>query len=535
MNELDFGKRSNGKQHGVVLTKPEVVEAMLDLVGYCPTQNLNGIRIVEPAAGDGAFALEILRRLHQSSLEFGFDFESAMQDVHFYEIDPTAILRLCSHIADLFAELGCDQPFPNVHHQDYLTSELRSADLVVGNPPYVRYDNIPEVTREKYKSQYATFRFRSDLYILFYEKGLSQLNDSGKLAFICADRWLKSQYGRPLRELISMKYHLEMVIDLTQTQPFQEDVMAYPAITVLSNRRNQTASRWHQIPQLASLSEIVEKHRRPERMLTIGHGSDDWFGPIQAGEAGVKCRLELIEKQNFSIGIGVATGCDHVFIGSHLKESVEQELLLPIISGRDLKGDDFVWRGEYLLNPFDENGNLIELGQYPSARNYLMAHEDVLKRRHVSQKRPEYWYRTIDKVQGSLLKQPKILLPDISGNRMIFIDEGKYYPHHNTYYITGGSMSDLKVMAAFLMSDFVRGQLETVGNKMNGGYPRWQCQNLRKLQVPQVNSLSIENRAALIDAYATRNYDGINAAMATILRSGQARLAPAGQLELFSA
>jgi adenine-specific DNA-methyltransferase len=535
MNNLDFGKRLNGKQHGVVLTKPVVVMAILDLVEYFPSRNLNGIRIVEPSAGEGAFAIEILRRLHQSSVGFGFDFGEAIQQVHFYEIDENSILKLQSNIEGLFTELEYDGQFYNIHHEDYLSSELRSIDIVVGNPPYVRYDNIPEAVREKYKSLYATFRFRCDLYILFYEKCLSQLKNSGRLAFICSNRWLKSQYGRPLRQLISRKYHLEMIIDLTETQPFQEEVLAYPAITILSYPQGNTSCEWHRVTELEALAEIAERKHSPDFLLAIEFGSDEWFGQSLSPEFEVKCNLELIEKQGFKIGIGVATGCDKVFIGIHLKESIEEELLLPIISGKDLRGDVFSWRGEFLLNPYDSHGNLIQLGPHPKARKYLMGFEDILRQRHVSKKNPDSWYRTIDKVQKSLVKQPKILLPDISGNRTVFIDNGEYYPNHNIYYITGSGIGDLKVLAALLMSAFVREQLENVGNKMNGGYPRWQSQNLRKLRIPLIKAISDEYRTALIKAYDSQDHIGINSVVALIITSISSSVLITGQLELFHA
>lgn len=79
-----------------------------------------------------------------------------------------------------------------------------------------------------------------------------------------------------------------------------------------------------------------------------------------------------------------------------------------------------------------------------------------------------------------LQNTPKILLPDISGNSLLFIDEGRFYPLHNIYYITGEDIHQLKFLCSILMSDFVRKQIQRLSNNMNGGYARWQSQNLRK-------------------------------------------------------
>ena len=95
------------------------------------------------------------------------------------------------------------------------------------------------------------------------------------------------------------------------------------------------------------------------------------------------------------------------------------------------------WGGRYLLNPYDKEGKLISLIKYPKAKQYLEQNQERLSSRHKAKKNPERWYATIDPIQPTLLKQEKILLPDISGNKYVFIDKGQYYPTHNIYYITG--------------------------------------------------------------------------------------------------
>lgn len=117
----------------------------------------------------------------------------------------------------------------------------------------------------------------------------------------------------------------------------------------------------------------------------------------------------------FKIGIGVATGADKVFIGRNLIYHIEEELLLPILTSKDVKNNDLHWSGNYLFNPFDDEGKVIELSKYPKARAYLELHREQLQGRHVSKKNPSNWYRTIDRVYKELLSKPKILLPDISG------------------------------------------------------------------------------------------------------------------------
>ena len=157
--------------------------------------------------------------------------------------------------------------------------------------------------------------------------------------------------------------------------------------------------------------------------------------------------------------------------------------------------------GKHIINPFNEDGSVINLDNFPKAKEYFKENEDLLKRRHVAKKNPLNWIKTIDKIKPDLAKKAKIILPDISGNKYIFIDEGNYYPHHNLYYITGDGLSNLKILAALLLSDFVRLQLSNIGNKMNGGYPRWQSQYLKKLRIPRIKSLPANLIKEIILAY----------------------------------
>jgi hypothetical protein len=98
----------------------------------------------------------------------------------------------------------------------------------------------------------------------------------------------------------------------------------------------------------------------------------------------------------------------------------------------------------------------------------------------------------------------------MSGNRYIFVDEGNYYPLHNLYYITGHTVKELKILSAILMSDIIRQQIGNITNNMNGGFPRWQSQYLRKLKIPNLWDLEIEISNQLIKCYTLRDYDTLN-------------------------
>lgn len=501
-----YGNRSNGKKHGLVLTKPSVVKKMLELVNYHQSQDLREVKIVEPAAGDGAFVIPIINTLYESSKKHNFSFKSSLQNLKFFEIDDQMYDHLLVNVKSRLTQIGCELPEGLIEKSDFLTSQFDNVDIIIGNPPYVRHENIPTEKKTFYRAEFGTFTHRSDLYITFFEKGLKCLKQDGHLSFICSNRWLKNQYGERLRNYIHHRYNLLEVLDLEDSSPFEEEVIAYPAIINIQNSNRNQKAKYFKIDDMKSLTSF-SRENSADRILSTSNSN--WFHSFEYEQSHHKF-LNSIESQGFKIGIGVATGCDKVFIRKDFQEIVENELTLPILMSKDVRNNNLRWTGNYILNPFDKNGNLIDLKNYPKANSYLNEHSEILKKRHVAKKNKDRWYKTIDKINYQLTFESKIILPDISGNDHILIDEGNYYPHHNLYYIKGGSNDDLTILASILMSDFARDQLMEFGNKMNGGYPRWQSQNLRKLRLPFIKAIPELTRIELINAYINRDIQRIN-------------------------
>ena len=473
---------------------------MLDKVGYTSDRDLSHIRILEPSCGEGEFVVEIVRRLFLSACRYQFDASKAfLQNVRAYDIDEKKIARCRSRIS----HLGI--PFlENIRVADILKTELEDTDLVVGNPPYIRYENIPKAMLDYCRSTFSTFHYRSDLYVPFFEKTLAALRPGGLHCFICSNRWLKNEYGKKLRLLIATKYQLQEILNLERADAFQEEVLAYPAITVIAASQPCETFCYAECDQVEKLVHIEISRR----VMPKGFDWTRAFTLIPDSSS-----FMTIEQQGFKIGIGVATGADAVFISRELPQKVEAELIMPGINARDLRGNRFHWQGEYLLNPYNPDGRLVNLADYPRANAYLELHRERLSARHVAKKSPSRWYKTIDRISPKLLSQPKILLPDMSGNTFVFVDSGAFYPLHNIYYIVGSSSVQLRLLAAFLMSDFVRNQLAAVTNQMNGGFLRWQSQHLRKLRLPNLNTLPLANVQQILAHYERREISRLNYAI----------------------
>ena len=110
-------------------------------------------------------------------------------------------------------------------------------DFVVGNPPYVRIQKIPEHVKEYWEGKYEWTERNYDLYVPFMERAVQSaghegwLKESGKLGFILSDRFLNVDYGAKLREELPKKLRLDLLIDFRDTRVF-EGALNYPAILV---------------------------------------------------------------------------------------------------------------------------------------------------------------------------------------------------------------------------------------------------------------------------------------------------------------
>lgn len=500
-------KRKGGRNHGEVFTKLNVVNYLLDEVNYLATENLQHLKILEPAAGQGVFAVEIVKRLALSAVRFNFDFITAFNNnVRFVELDNANFKSLKNTILDCIEahhfsrELIKNEVFLNA---DYLQISFDlTFDCIVGNPPYIRHELIPDDQKIIYKTIYKTFKYRADLYVLFYEKSLNLLSEKGILSFICSNRWLFNQYGSELRGMIAKEFHLAKIINIEKANVFDESVVAYPCISTIKKSKG-TSTKYYE-----SQEKIIHIHQLEFNQVDTPKNSA-WQNLFLDYDINHDDLMPIIE-QGFEIGIGVATGADKVFIKkSNDLNGIEKSRLLPIIKSNALKGNTIKWDNSYVLNPF-ENGELCDLNDFPHLKEYLIENKSTLEQRYIAKKNPKHWYKTIDKINPNLQSQFKLLLPDLAGSQFLFIDKGNYYPHHNVYYITHTNLNTLKILACILMSDFIKDQLSQIGIRMNGGLPRFQAQALKKLRIPNIENLTNMDKSQLISAYDRQDFDVMN-------------------------
>jgi hypothetical protein len=521
--------------YGEVFTRRWVVDTLLDLTGYRTDVDLGAISVIEPSCGSGAFLGPLVERLIASAGVFGRDLITLSDAVRAYDLQAEHVQTSRSQVRSLLTGAGADVSTAAalaatwVRHADFLLDPIdRPADVVIGNPPYIRYDDIPAETAVAYRQTWSTMRGRGDIYVGFIERSLAMLKPGGQVGFICADRWMRNQYGAALRELVSSKYAVQHVWTMHDVDAFEAQVSAYPAITVIGNREQgsvvladtsadfgaaqaQALDKWSQDPALTEFQDQgVKAHRLPH-----------WFDGDTLWPSGSPARLALIEQLNnqcrplhdpatgTKVSIGIATGADKVYITKD-PTVVEADRLLPLAMRRDLMSGTFEWQGNYLVNPWAEDGSLVDLADYPLLAAYLGSHP-VLRERFVAKKNPNGWHRTIDKVHASLTATPKLLLQDMKATIHPVLERGGYYPHHNLYYVTSDTW-DLEVLGGLLLSRVAQAFIEAYCVRMRGGTLRFQSQYLKRIRVPAPQSIDADVAVALRVAFLSRDVDAATAA-----------------------
>ncbi|MBV8523660.1 MAG: Eco57I restriction-modification methylase domain-containing protein [Acetobacteraceae bacterium] len=528
------------EERGAVFTRREVVEFILDLVGYTADKPLHQARILEPAVGRGDFLLPTIERLLEvyAALPAAVTNPDVVADlgdcIHAVELHRSSFDQTRSLVLEKLHEKGIDaHPAAQLvdrwlQYGDFLLVPFEGTfSHVVGNPPYVRQERIPDVLMEEYRRRYRTIYDRADIYIPFIERSLSLLAAGGQLGFICPDRWMKNRYGRPLRRMVDAHFHLRCFVNMVDTPAFHSDVIAYPGIVVIGREKSGATRVAVRPPIEATVLKrlakgMVAQHVPPQLGITeiarVADGDQPWMLEVPHQLTLIR-RLEsdypTIEDAGCKVGIGVATGADQVFIAPFDELDVEPDRKLPIVMTRDILTGTVKWRGFGVINPFADHGKLVSLQRYPKLAAYLERHGAAIKSRHASKKNPGSWYRTIDRIYPELTYKPKLLVPDIKGEAHIVYEAGKLYPHHNLYFVTS-NVWDLHALQAVLLSDVTRLFIGLYSTKMRGGCLRFQAQYLRRLRVPHWRDVPAPIQAALEEAGKTRHLQACNEAAAAL-------------------
>lgn len=261
------------KELGEFYTPTSIVDFILDQVGYTADEpiELPEYDILDPACGSGTFLVRATARLRERLDNKGVGPRESLriiqERVHGLDINPFAThiceMNLLFQVIDLYREVKEeDEDYTLGRFKIYQTDSLRSESqtnlsslqsnvlqrkyqeekqrasqtkrrddygFIVGNPPYVRMQNLPEGPARDDYDEYFSSHYNYDLYCLFVERSAKWLDEDGELGFVISNKFIQSRYGEKLREYVPMNYQLETLIDFGSVDVFRS-AKAFPLV-----------------------------------------------------------------------------------------------------------------------------------------------------------------------------------------------------------------------------------------------------------------------------------------------------------------
>lgn len=420
-------------------TKPATVDRILDLVGWTANQDLSDARLLEPAAGDGAFVEAAAERLVSSFANYGHEakIKNLRNRMLAFELVPKEAAKARRRVVARLIALGVHQATARacanawVKTGDFLLADQTHTGFshVVGNPPYIRWSKIPSSLRTAYTRRLPKTMSRGDLCLPFLDRSFELLAPQGKCGFICSDRWRYAGYGEAFRQKWLPLLDIETESAGQPKDVFHRDVYVYPDVLLASRRQRPKPN--------------VRKRRKGGQTL-----------------ADLGC----------TIRVGPALGVAAAFLLSPGESEVEAELMHPWIDTRDVQSDGIRMNGRRVIAPYHADGSLIELDDFPALAERLAQFKERLENRYIVRNGAP-WYRTIDRIRASDWSPPKLLIPEIAKVPRAALDHSGAIPSHGIYCVFSPKR-DIQEIHERLGDGKLAHALATVAPKVKGAYTR---------------------------------------------------------------
>jgi len=478
------------KINGIIYTPDWIVDLILDKLGY--TNKIDNKRIIDPSCGEGAFLKIIVKRFLNSVLSkySKSDIKKLLaENIFGWDIDENAIEKCRMNLDTVAEEYGVFGVNWNLKCVDSLDKNLSGKyfgkfDFVVGNPPYIRIQNLGKARRKKLQREWRFCRTGStDIFIAFFELGLCLLNENGKLGYITPNTFLKTSAAKELRVFIKQNKMLETIIDFEHHQIF-EGATTYSLISILS--RGKTRRYFHLYKGNAERRiKFIDK-------IELGNLDDkNWI--LQPND--VLKRIKFIENRGLPLGkiaevhVGITTLADDYYIFQNpvfddniavitLKNGdnfeIERGILKPIVKASTLKHPDEE-QNRFIIFPYKKfNGKHTiipenELKYYfPLTYMYFSKIKDVLLSRDKGRANPVSWY-AFGRAQGlDTSFGRKILTSPMNVEPKFIVWEKEEYTFYAGYCIKFNG--NLYKLAQELNSEDMKFYIEHTSRHYQNGY-----------------------------------------------------------------
>ena len=430
--------RDERTTNGAVYTPSYIRKYVVGQVLRSTTKSLESCLCADISCGCGAFLYTLAEAIHE---HIQITYSTIYHHLFGVDISDMSITRakiLLSLVALIQGEVINDEDF-NLFCGNSLTFDFMSLsavqlnggfDIIVGNPPYVRSKHIDADTKQLLPRWQTSRVGNADLYIPFFEIGMSVLCKDGILGYITVNTFFKSVNARTLRRYFHENQVSISIIDFGEQLVFKKK-MAYTCLTFLTK-----AQRDSLLYTKAELSDIEAKNNFVYSRINYNNLDDHRGWNLNHSE--VLNNIRLIENAGEALGDlyviknGIATLANDVFIfrptrtddsfyyltrNSH-EYPIEKGICRDIIKPNILKTEaEIAEKEEKIITPYDDNSNVIAedffISNYPKAYVYLQSCRNVLDARDKGEGDYGAWY-AFGRTQAIADSGKKLLFPYMS-------------------------------------------------------------------------------------------------------------------------
>jgi hypothetical protein len=372
-------------------------------------------------------------------------------------------------------------------------------DAVIGNPPYVRQELLGEF-KPYFQKHYETYHGVADLYVYFIEKGVSVLRNGGIFGIIVANKWMRANYGVPLRQWLK-RQHIAEITDFGDLPVFQK-ATTYPCILRIEKSAPEAAFGAAHVDSLKNLDlgSFVEEHS-----FRISYAGLDDKGWSLAGDE-VQALLEKLKQKGKPLGEyvggrifrGILTGLNEAFVIDTAtrdrlisEDARSAELIKPFLAGRDIKRYELPVSDKYLiLIPKGWTNQRVGAksevwkwlkDKYPAIAAHLEPFSEKAQKRY---DKGDYWWelRTCDYYEQ--FEKTKIIIPAIVKAASYAIDSTGLYSNDKTSIIATDDLYLLGLLNSRLL-DLI---IHSISSTKRGGYFEYKPMYVSQLPIRGIST-----------------------------------------------
>jgi hypothetical protein len=374
-------------------------------------------------------------------------------------------------------------------------------DVVIANPPYVRQESIKE-QKAYFKDHYRVYQGTADLYVYFVERGVSLLASGGVFTYILPNKWMRANYGRPLRAWLK-EQRIEEIIDFGDLPVFTS-ATTYPCILRIGAGPPRERFDAVQVETLdyTDLTDYVKAHSYPVNQTYL----DDGGWPLV--DERTQALLEKVKAAGVPLGeyvdgkiyYGIKTGLNKAFVIDEetrarliAEDPKSAEVIRPFLAGREVKRYLTPSPTRYLIL-FEKGWTNRNSGSTPDKWNWLKSTypaiashlEPFTESGEKRYDKGDYWWelRACDYYQE--FEKPKIIVPAIVRKGSYAYDERSAYSNDKTSIIPCSDIYLLGILNS-KVADFV---VHLISSTKRGGYYEYKPMYISQIPIRPIDPAS---------------------------------------------